>query len=844
MTQLPLALRLARRELRSGLRGFRVFLACLALGVAAVAAVGSTTAAVRGGLAHDARTILGGDVDIHLANRPANADERGFLERQGKLSEVVQMRAMARAVGREKRTLIELKAVDGAYPLAGTMRLSPDVPLAQALEKKGQVWGAVAEQGVLDRLGAKVGETLRVGDAELEVRAVIAREPDRGADAFSLGPRLMIDAAALPQTGLIAPGSIVEYRYRLLLTSSGDLDGFHSALTQRFPDAGWRVLDRRNAAPGLTRMLDRVTMYLTLVALTALLIGGVGVANAVRSYLEKRLATIATLKCLGASGGLIFAIYLVQILALALVGTVAGLAAGAAAPFALAKALTGALPFDIREGLYPAPLLLAASFGMMTALAFSLWPLSVARAVSPAGLFRSQVAANRPKPSTRNMAALLAAGFALVALAAFASSDRMVAIWFAAAAIGTLVILRGAAALLAWTAGRWRARLGDRGRGWLRLALANLRRPGAQTATMMLSLGLGLVALVAVGLIEGNLARQVGSEIPGEAPAFFFIDIQPDQLDPFLKTVQAIPGVGAVEHLPSLRGRIVKVNGRPVEQVKVAPEVSWVTQGDRGLTYSAAPAPGTKIAAGAWWPQDYKGPPLISFDAKAAQGLGIGVGDTLTVNLLGRDIEARIANLRDIEWGTLSLNYVIVFAPGALEDAPQTHIATVRVDRGEEEAVERAVTDRFPNVSAIRVREALEAVNSILQKIGAAVRGIAVVTLAAGILALAGAVAAGHERRVYDAVVLKVLGARRRDVLKAFLAEYGLLGLATGILAVAIGVPVAAAVLTRLMQIDFTFLPAEPLATVALGVAACLAFGFAGTWLALGEKASARLRNE
>ena len=355
MTQLPLALRLARRELRSGLRGFRVFLACLALGVAAVAAVGSTTAAVRGGLAHDARTILGGDVDIHLANRPANADERGFLERQGKLSEVVQMRAMARAVGREKRTLIELKAVDGAYPLAGTMRLSPDVPLAQALEKKGQAWGAVAEQGVLDRLGAKVGETLRVGDAELEVRAVIAREPDRGADAFSLGPRLMIDAAALPQTGLIAPGSIVEYRYRLLLTSSGDLDGFHSALTQRFPDAGWRVLDRRNAAPGLTRMLDRVTMYLTLVALTALLIGGVGVANAVRSYLEKRLATIATLKCLGASGGLIFAIYLVQILALALVGTVVGLAAGAAAPFALAKALTGALPFDIREGLSPGP---------------------------------------------------------------------------------------------------------------------------------------------------------------------------------------------------------------------------------------------------------------------------------------------------------------------------------------------------------------------------------------------------------------------------------------------------------------------------------------------------------
>jgi len=724
------------------------------------------------------------------------------------------------------------------------MRLSPDIPLAEALSQKDRVWGAVAERAVLDRLGVKVGETLHVGDGEFELRAVIVREPDRGADAFSLGPRLMIASRALPQTGLIAPGSLVEYRYRVLLPANADLDAFHAALTRRFPDAGFRVLDRRNAAPGLTRMLDRVTMYLTLVALTALLIGGVGVANAVKSYLEKRLATIATLKCLGASSGLIFAVYLAQVLALALVGTAAGVAVGAAAPFVLAKALTGALPFDIREGIYPGPLLLASAFGMLTALAFSLWPLSAARAVSPAALFRSRIGTSPLRPTRGGAAGVAAAVLALVALAAVAASDRTVAIWFAVAAVGALVILRGAAAALAWVAGKWRAKLGNRGQGWLRLALANLRRPGAQTATMMLSLGLGLVALVAVALVEGNLAREVGSEIPAEAPAFFFIDIQPDQLDPFLQTVQAIPGVGEVEHLPSLRGRIVKVNGRPVEQVKVAPDVGWVTQGDRGLTYAAAPPPGTRIVAGTWWPQDYKGPPLISFDARAAAGMGIGVGDTLAINLLGRDIEARIANLRAIEWGTLALNYVIVFAPGALEDSPQTHIATVRVDRAHEETVERTVTDRFPNVSAIRVREALEAVNSILEKIGTAVRGIAIVTLIAGILALAGAVAAGHERRVYDAVVLKVLGARRRDVLKAFLAEYGLLGLATGALAVAIGVPVAGAVLTRLMHIDFTFLPGAAAATVALGIAASLAFGFAGTWLALGEKASSRLRNE
>jgi putative ABC transport system permease protein len=839
-----LVVRLARRELRGGLRGLRIFLACLALGVAAIAAVGTGDSAIRAGLAHDARAILGGDVDLRLANRDATDREKNFLGNTGTVSKVVQMRAMARADRRDRRTLVELKAVDAVYPLAGAVSLSPGIPLGDALARTGRVWGAVAEQGVLDRLGVAVGDRLRVGDAEFELRAVIAREPDRGADAFSLGPRLMIAAAALAETGLVAPGSILEYRYRVLLPASAGLPAFRDALSARFPDAGWRVLDRRNAAPGLNRMLERVTMYLTLVGLTALLIGGVGVANAIKSYLDSRLATIATLKCLGASHRLVFAVYLTQVLALAAVGTAAGLVVGAAAPFALAKALSGALPFDVRAGLYAGPLALAGGFGIATALAFSLWPLSAARAVSPAGLFRSRVSAARARPSRRGMAAIAAAVLGLVALAGVAANDRFVALWFGIAAVAALLLLRAAAEILTRLSGAWRARLGNRGRAWLRLALANLRRPGAQTVTVMLSLGLGLVALIAVTLVEGNLTREVGQEMPGEAPAFFFIDIQPDQLAPFLETVRAIPGVGEVAHVPSLRGRIVAVNGRPVDQVKVAPEASWVTQGDRGLTYSAEPPKNAKIVAGSWWPADYRGLPLISFDAKAAEGMGIGVDDTLTINLLGEDIEARIANLRDIDWGTLGINFVIVFAPGALENAPQTHLATVRVRPDNEAAVEKAVTDKFPNVSAIRVREALEAVNAILGRIGAAVRAVALVTLAAGILALAGAVAAGHERRVYDAVVLKVLGARRRDVLKAFLAEYGLLGLATGALAVAIGVPIAYAVLTRLMHIDFTFLPGAAAATVALGIAACLAFGFAGTWLALGERASKRLRNE
>lgn len=844
MSGAGLAFEYARRELRGGLRGLRIFLACLALGVAAIAAVGSSSGAIEAGLAADARVILGGDVDIRLVNRRANESESHYLQHAGRFSEVTELRAMARLPARDTRALIELKSVDSAYPLAGAVQLSPAIPLAEALSYRDGVWGSAVERGTLERLNAKIGDRVRVGDAEFEIRAEISHEPDRAANAFILGPRLMIAAGALPATGLIVPGSLFNSHYRVALAGSGDLAEFQSGLDRNFPDAGWRVIDRTNAAPGLKRLLDRVTMYLTLVGLTALLIGGVGIANAVRSYLDLRLGTIATLKCLGAENRFVFAVYLTQILALALLGTLIGLAVGVAAPFLLAQILTGSLPFAPRMGIYPVPLMTAAAFGMLTAILFSLWPLAVTRAVSPSGLFRSRIARVPARLARRDVIAIAAAAILLVGLAALAANDAWIAVWFGLTAALTLAVLGGAARVVAWTADKWRTGLGASRLAWLRLALSNLRRPGAETATVMLSLGLGLVALVAVALVEGNLAREVNEEIPGEAPAFFVIDIQSDQLASFLETVRGIAGVGAVEHVPSLRGRITALNGTPVDQATAAPDVAWVIRGDRGLTYAATPPPGTDIVAGDWWPADYKGPPLVSFDARAAEGLGLKLGDSITVNLLGREITARIANLREINWGSLGINFVIVFAPGTLEDAPQTHLATVRVDPPHEFEVEKTITDRFPNISTIRVRAVLESANAILEKIATAVRVLALITLGAGILALAGAVAAGHERRVYDAVVLKVLGARRADVLRAFLAEFGLLGLAAGVLAVAIGVPVAAAVLIHFMHMEFTFLPAAAAVTVLVGIAACLAFGFAGTWLALGERASRFLRNE
>jgi putative ABC transport system permease protein len=350
--------------------------------------------------------------------------------------------------------------------------------------------------------------------------------------------------------------------------------------------------------------------------------------------------------------------------------------------------------------------------------------------------------------------------------------------------------------------------------------------------------------LVAIALIQRNLETTLDERLPEHAPSFFFIDIQPDQVAAFDRLLAAMPGVTQVARVPSLRGRITRINGVPVEQAAVKPEARWALSNERGLTYAATAPQGSRIVAGRWWPADYRGPTLVSIDAEIARGMGLDLGDTLSVDVLGREVTATIASLREIDWTSLGINFVLVFSPGILDGAPQMHIATARTPPGEEAALERAVTERFANVSAIPVRDALQAVSNIIAAIATALRATAGITLAAGTLVLAGAIAAGHHRRVYESVVLKVLGATRRDVTRAFLIEYGILGLATAALAAVLGTVAAYLVLTRIMRQGWEFEPAAVAATAAIATLLTIAVGYAGTWRALGAKAAPYLRNE
>jgi len=839
ISSLTLAWRIARREMRTGLKGFRVFLACLALGVASIAAVGSLSEAVTAGLMADARYLLGGDVSVRMQHLPIEGEQLAYLKANAdQVSSVIEMKAMAQTD--TARTLVELKGVDSSYPLVGSVETSPPGALQAQIAKQDGVWGAVVDLGLLTKLGLALGDLVRVGEATFQIRAEITKEPDRVASILNFGPRFMVSTQALPDTGLVQLGSQIRYYERVSLLNHQSAPQFMDQLQGQFPEAGWRVRGPDNAAPGLQRFIRRLTLFLTFAGLTALLVGGIGVLGAVRSYLASKTSTIATLKCLGAPGGLVFQAYLLQVLALTLVGIAIGLSLGAALPFLGIELVRDHLPVAPQSGLYPFALFKAAVFGVLVSATFALWPLAQARETPAANLFRTNVVPVTSWPKRSYVLAVLLGVVVLGALVVFWAEERRFAYWFVIVSVCTVLLLR-LGALAVMRAAKHAPRPNT---AMWRLVLANLYRPGTSTPGVVLALGVGLSVLVAVALIQGNIARQVQESIPDQAPAFFFIDIQPHQVADFESQVLSVPGAGELTRMPSMRGRIVQINGVPVDQVDINPSVRWAVNGDRALTYAAVPSPGTEFTDGTWWAADYRGPPQISFDATVADGFGVGVGDTLTINVLGRDIKATIGSLRKIDWRTLRFDFAIIFAPGTLEGAPQTHIAAIKAPSSAEADIERTVAQHFANISTIRVRDALEAASRIIQGIGAAVTGTASLTVLAGIIVLAGTIAAAKSGRVYDSIVFKVLGATRRQIMGAFLLEFSLLGLFTGVVGTAVGTLISWAVIQQIMAMSWVFLPLEAAVTVLSAVAFTTLAGFFGTWRALGEKASRHLRNE
>jgi putative ABC transport system permease protein len=841
-----LPLRFALREMRGGLRGFYVFIACIALGAMSIAGVGSLASSLADGLARQGQVILGGDLAFTLVQREATADERAFLNRNGKVSSAATMRAMARTADGHA-TLVEIKAVDDAYPLFGHAVLDPSIPLSDALTQRDAVFGAAADPLLLTRLGVKPGARLTVGGATIEIRAALTSEPDKLAGGIGFGPRLLIGQDALAATGLVQPGSLVHWHYRVRLPANDTSDAAAKQVAAQarvqFPEAGWDIRSRSNATPRLERDVERFTQFLTIVGLTALLVGGVGVGNAVKSHLDRRREVIATMKALGASGARVFAVYLTQVLLLAALGGVIGMMLGAALPFLTAWAFAAIIPLPIAPSVQPGALLLSLVYALLTALAFALWPLGRAHDVPVGALFRDAVAPQPRWPRKIYIALTAVAAAALTALAVVTAYDRRVALIYVATAAAVFVLLRLVAALLMFIAAR-----APRARSTaLRMAVANIHRPSALTPTVVLSLGLGIALLVTVIEIDGNLRQQFSNELPAKAPSFYFLDIPSAEAQRFDAFVREKAPAAKLEEVPMLRGRIIAANGIPAEQLKPKDNAAWVLQSDRGITYSGKVPEGSRLVEGEWWGADYHGPPLISFEKKIADGLGLKIGDPVTVNVLGRNITAHIANMRTVDWQSLAINFVMVYSPHAFDGAPHTHLATLTYPDGgtpaQEGAIIRAISENFPMVTAVRVKDALDAIGAIVTNLVLAIRGASAITLIAAALVLGGALAAGHRYRVYDAVILKTLGATRMRLIAAYAIEYLLLGTATATFGVLSGSVAAWLIVTELMHLRFAWLPLPALAAAVGAVIVTVGLGLVGTYSALGQKPAPILRN-
>lgn len=839
--RLGLAFRLALREMRGGLKGFYIFLACVALGTAAIAGVNSLSQSITGSIASQGRELLAGDIRFELNNRVATDEEKAFIDDLGTVAVSSSLRSMARLPDGSNQALVELKAVDDAYPLYGKLESEPEAPLGGMLAENNGAFDALAAPLLLERLGIKTGDEILLGNARIRVAGLIVREPDALSDGFGFAPRLLLSDKALAASGLVQTGSLVEHVYKVKVTDPTSVPALRRQAEEKFPQAGWSIRTSQNAAPALTANITRFSQFLTLVGLTALIVGGVGVANAVRSYLDSKRGVIATFKCVGAPASMVTTIYLIQILLIALIGITIGLVLGALIPFVAAQFLAGMLPVSTAFQLYPAALGLAAVFGLLTSLAFAILPLGHAREVPATALFREQSFERSRLPSWPY---ILAAGICLAALAGLAiltAYDRTISLTFLGAIVFSFIVLRGVAVLVAMLARR-APRVSSPA---LRLAIGNIHRPGALTPSVVLSLGLGLALLVTLALIDGNLRRELTGNLPERAPNFFFVDIQGAEVDGFRSLLQKnLPG-GKIVEVPMLRGRILAFNGVDVTKMNVPPGGQWVLRGDRGITYAKNRPENSSLTEGSWWASDYSGEPLVSFSAEEAGELGLKIGDTVTVNVLGRNLTARIANFRKVEWESLSINFVMVFSPNTFAGAPHAWLATVidpQATAAEEAATLRAVTNTYPTITSVRVKDALDIINVLVGQLATAIRAAAAVALVASVLVLAGALAAGNRARTHDAVVLKTLGATRSTLIRAFCYEYAILGLSTATFALFAGGVAAWFVVSRIMTLPSSFLPDVAFGTMAVALIVTVGFGLAGTWRVLGQKAAPVLR--
>lgn len=838
------------------------FVACLAVGVAAVVAVAGLMQSMEEGIRIEARRLLGADVAIE-ARRPMPAALDDLLKQYSQNSgraiqrtntvELVTLIASRpppneQAQENQSSLLVELKSAKGEFPLYGSLALVPDAPLAQTLNDSS----AIVASEVLTRLNLSVGSTISIGNAQFLIVGVVSDEPDKLNFSFSLGPRVFVTSGGLEQTGLITKGSRLRHAALLKIeggATSKQADELAKFLKDRLPDATYfNVESFGEAQPALRAGMRRMGNYLGLVGLLSLLIGGVGVAQTVRAYVASRLDSIAIMKCLGVTPNQVAMIYLGQVLALAIVASIAGSLVGAAIQVAIPRIAPELIPPELVHAWQPAAIARGLLMGVSVALVFSVPPLLEVRRVPPVRLLRTDSQPLPPGKWVNAAAAALLLG-AVFFSAAIQGGSAKYGLFFTLGLSVVLLILAGAAMLVIKIVTRIPR---DWGRLWLRHGLASLARPGSATISAIVALGLGVGIISSIHFVQRRLAIELSGDLPVNAPTSFFVDIQPDQHEG-LKSMLENMDAERFNSVPIVMGRLQNVDGASVEELAKAmaedkPEArqkKWVLTREQRMTYGPSlPVGNTIIAPGDAGEQLWRDPSKneVSIERQFADDLGVHVGSTLTIDVQGIPIELTVSTIRNINWRTFGINFFLVVEPGVLEDAPQLRLATSRLPEGKEQKIQDAIVAKYPNVTVVHIRKILMKVLTVLERLGFAVELLGAFTVIAGVVILAGVISASYSQRGREVALLKTLGMTRRQVVMLMAVEYALVGLVAASIGIAAGGALAWVILTRVMEVEFGGSLISAGAILAGATLAAVTAGLAVSWRALQTRPIAVLR--
>ena len=794
-------LKLSLRELKGSFNEFKIVMISIFLGVFIITAVGSLSKNLKYEINNKSSELLGGDFELSTTYQEFPIKIKEWLEKNGKTSLIVELRTMLtsnQSVGL-KRRIVELKAVDQNWPLKGVPIIVPNKSINKSLKMNDNNNGALIDASLKNQLEIKVGDVLQLGKTKIQINGIIKKEPDRMFSFATFGSRLLISNATLKASGLVIPGSLVKYKIKFIPNNKNiDL----SFLNKFVQGTNISIKNIKNSTNNFNSFIDKTSLFISLVGLITLLISGVGISNGVKGYLIKKIKNIAIFKALGAQNSIVFKIYFFQIIFIFLISIIPALIAGISIPFLLKTLISDSFLSTFEPFIFWEPIIISFLFGLIVCILFTIIPISKTYEIKPIQLLRLSAHHSLNNYSKKISALLLILIFALCFLIFKLTNDIKLSVYIFGVVLISFLILKGMTNLFFLSFRKLKFKIGS----LLEIARKSLIRPDTFAKSIVISFSIGLALLITLNIIEESLEHKIANTINKQAPNYFLIDIQPNQINQVKALTAEFIGEDSLNAQPMLRGRVTAINNLKVENLKINKDVNWVLKRDRAFSWSNKTPKNVKIISGKWWPNDYTGPLLLSIGDKVAKGLNVKIGDKIQFNILGRNFEAEIFNTREIIWQNMDINFIFILSKNKIQNAPHSWIATTtNTNKEMNNALIEKIVSNFSNISSVSVEETYVAIKSILNLLITIVNSIAFITLLSGVIVLAGILNVSKKDKLYEVAIFKILGARPKKIIFLWLQEFLIIGLMASLISILIGMSVSFILVTYIFQIDYYF---------------------------------------